>query len=32
MRERAEEVGGTFQIKSAPEKGTTVLARFPLGI
>ena len=30
MRERAEEVGGTFVIESAPQKGTRVIARFPM--
>jgi signal transduction histidine kinase len=29
MRERVEMVGGTFTIKSAPGKGTTVAARVP---
>ncbi len=32
MRERAEEVGGTFTIESAPLTGTRVVARFPLAI
>ncbi len=30
MRERAEEVGGTFQIESTPKQGTRVVARLPL--
>ena len=30
MRERAEEVGGTFKIESFPQKGTCLIARFPL--
>jgi PAS domain S-box-containing protein len=30
MRERAELVGGTIEIESAPGRGTTVTARFPL--
>jgi signal transduction histidine kinase len=32
MRERAEEVGGTFTIESAPQTGTQVVARFPLAL
>lgn len=31
MRERAELVGGTVQVLSVPEVGTTVLARLPVG-
>jgi signal transduction histidine kinase len=30
MRERAELVGGSFQIESASDEGTTLRARFPL--
>ncbi len=30
MRERAQEVGGTFEIESAPQEGTRLVARFPL--
>jgi signal transduction histidine kinase len=30
MRERLEMVGGNFSIKSAPGKGTTVIAEIPL--
>jgi PAS domain S-box-containing protein len=30
MRERLEMVGGTFTVKSAPGKGTTVVAQIPL--
>lgn len=30
MRERAQNVGGTFQVVTTPEKGTTVRARLPL--
>ena len=30
MRERAEQVGGTLEIESAPGGGTTVCARVPL--
>jgi signal transduction histidine kinase len=30
MRERLEMVGGSFQIESAPGKGTTITARLPL--
>ena len=30
MRERVEMVGGNFTVKSAPGKGTTVLAQIPL--
>jgi signal transduction histidine kinase len=30
MRERLEMVGGTFAVKSAPRKGTTVIAQIPL--
>jgi signal transduction histidine kinase len=29
MRERVEMVGGTFDIQSAPGRGTTVRAAFP---
>jgi signal transduction histidine kinase len=32
MRERAEEVGGTFSIESVPQTGTRAVARFPLAI
>ena len=32
MRERAEQTGGSFKITSAPDKGTTVTARAPIGI
>lgn len=31
MRERVEMVGGCFEIKSAPGKGTTIIARVPVG-
>jgi signal transduction histidine kinase len=30
MRERAEEIGGTFEISASPGRGTTVRARLPL--
>ena len=30
MRERAEKIGGTFQIESAPDSGTAVIARLPV--
>jgi signal transduction histidine kinase len=30
MRERAEEVGGSFQIESTPHQGTRVIAHLPL--
>ena len=30
MRERALSLGGTYEIKSAPEKGTTILVRVPV--
>lgn len=30
MRERAERLGGSFEVKSAPGKGTTILARLPI--
>ncbi|HLF73409.1 MAG TPA: sensor histidine kinase [Anaerolineales bacterium] len=30
MRERVEELGGDFQIKSNPGRGTSIQARFPL--
>jgi signal transduction histidine kinase len=30
MRERVEELGGEFQVKSIPENGTFINARFPL--
>lgn len=32
MRERAEAIGGTLTITSAPGEGTTVLARIPLDV
>ena len=32
MRERLEMVGGNFAVKSAPGKGTTILAQIPLMI
>lgn len=32
MRERAEAIGGTLTIASAPGEGTTVLARIPLDV
>ncbi|MCX7624137.1 MAG: GAF domain-containing sensor histidine kinase [Thermomicrobium sp.] len=32
MRERAEAVGGTLLVESQPGRGTTVTARFPLGL
>jgi signal transduction histidine kinase len=31
MKERLEMVGGDFEIESEPGKGTTVMARIPLG-
>ncbi len=31
MRERAQELGGMFEMESAPDGGTTVRARLPLG-
>jgi signal transduction histidine kinase len=31
MRERAEMVGGTFMVESAPGKGTTITAQIPFG-
>ncbi|MBI2171086.1 MAG: sensor histidine kinase [Chloroflexi bacterium] len=31
MRERVMQVGGSFEINSAPELGTTIIARVPLG-
>jgi PAS domain S-box-containing protein len=31
MRERLEMVGGRFEVQSAPGKGTTIIAQFPLG-
>jgi signal transduction histidine kinase len=31
MRERLEMVGGSFEIESAPGKGTTITAQIPLG-
>jgi signal transduction histidine kinase len=31
MRERAEELGGKFSVKSSPEGGTRVVARLPVG-
>jgi signal transduction histidine kinase len=30
MRERAEEIGGSFEISATPGRGTTVRARLPL--
>ena len=30
MRERAQAVGGTLRIESAPEKGTCIMAALPL--
>jgi signal transduction histidine kinase len=30
MRERAELIGGSFQVDSAPGKGTTVSVEIPL--
>ena len=30
MRERLEMVGGSFGVKSAPGKGTTVIAEIPI--
>jgi signal transduction histidine kinase len=30
MRERVAIAGGTLQISSVPERGTTIVARFPL--
>jgi signal transduction histidine kinase len=30
MRERAEEIGGTLEVQSAPEQGTRVIVRVPL--
>jgi len=30
MRERAEEVGGTFVVESKPGKGTRVVVEIPL--
>ena len=29
MRERAQVFGGTFSVKSAPDKGTTISVQFP---
>lgn len=29
MRERAEQAGGTLEVRSAPEKGTTIIATLP---
>jgi signal transduction histidine kinase len=29
MRERLEMVGGSFEVESAPDKGTTIIARIP---
>jgi signal transduction histidine kinase len=31
MRERLEMVGGSFDVQSAPDKGTTITAQIPLG-
>ena len=31
MRERVEAIGGTFEMKSAPGEGTTVIASYPVG-
>ena len=31
MRERVEMVGGSFNIESAPGKGTTIKAQIPFG-
>ncbi|HSO26892.1 MAG TPA: sensor histidine kinase, partial [Anaerolineales bacterium] len=31
MRERAESIGGTLELTSAPSQGTTVMVRAPLG-
>jgi two-component system sensor histidine kinase NreB len=30
MRERALSLGGTYELKSAPDKGTSILVRVPL--
>jgi two-component system NarL family sensor kinase len=30
MRERAEELGGAFQIESMPNDGTRIVARLPV--
>ncbi len=32
MRERAQVGGGTFELRSAPGEGTTVIVRFPAGL
>lgn len=31
MRERVEQLGGVFDVRSAPGRGTSVIARLPLG-
>ena len=31
MRERLEMVGGSFEVESAPGKGTAIIAEIPLG-
>jgi signal transduction histidine kinase len=31
MRERMEQIGGSLEVTSVPEVGTTVIARLPLG-
>ena len=31
MRERLEMVGGSFEVESAPGKGTTIVAQIPPG-
>jgi signal transduction histidine kinase len=32
MRERVESLGGRFQVKTAPDHGTTVIAQIPLAV
>lgn len=32
MRERVEILGGTFEVRSAPERGTVFMARLPLAV